>query len=75
LEKRRGDREMGRISDWEIGRLCDKMSCVFASLREGDFERGRKGEWVILKLRITNYDLRNGEFGEATGRQGEWENG
>jgi len=26
------------------------------------------GEWMILKLRITNYELRNGEFGEATGR-------
>jgi len=62
------------MGDWAIGRLCDKMSCIFASLREGDFERGRKGEWVILKLRITNYDLRNGEFGEATGRQGDGEN-
>jgi len=30
------------------------------------------GEWVILKLRITNYGLRNGEFGEATGRWGDW---
>ena len=36
LEKRRGDREMGRMGDWEIGHLCDRMSCVFAALREGE---------------------------------------
>jgi len=66
----------GRLGDWEIGRLCSKMSCVFASLREGGFARERVGEGVILKLQITNY----GELGEATGRgsdgttgrKGEW---
>jgi len=59
------------MGDWEIGRLCSKMSCVFASLREGVFARERVGEGVILKLQITNYELRNEELGEATGRKGD----
>ena len=61
----------GRLGDWEIGRLCNKMSCVFASLREGVFARERVGEGVILKLQITNYELRSEEFGEATERWSE----
>jgi len=44
--------------------------------RRGDGEMGRMGDWRlwrgrILKLRITNYKLRNGELGEATGRLGD----
>jgi len=50
--------------------------CVFARERLCERESGRKEEWVILKLQITNY----GELGEATGRgsdgttgrKGEW---
>jgi len=72
LEKRQGDREMGRMGDWEIGQLCDKMSCVFASLREGEWAKGRMGD-----SEITNYKLRITERGVwrsdgATGRWGEW---
>ena len=40
-------------------RWSDRVIGVFASLREGEREKGRKGEWVILKLRITNCELRN----------------
>jgi len=59
-----------RDDDLASLRLCERET-----LREGEREKGREGEWGILKLRITNYELRNGEFGEATGRQGDGENG
>jgi len=57
-----GEGTTGRQGDWRLYGLARGRLC--------DLERGRMGD-----SEITNYELWNEEFGEATGRQGERVNG
>ena len=62
MNGRIGDWEMGRWGDGETWRLDELRLCVFARGGLCEREKGRIGEWVILKLRFTNYEFLSEEL-------------
>jgi len=47
------------MGEWVRERQGDRAIGDFTAWREGVFATWREGEWVILKLRITNYGTRS----------------